>query len=304
MRRQSIVATVLLGATTVAAGNPDKPEVNPHIPYDRLESDLRNNLHPTQSTWDYWGAGWIPQGCKDLANTYHLNPADFTVFNVHYTDCSASWTFCRHKDAGASEIDMIDMLGRLPVRMRSYTRHFMATPGLNDGAAAWTWSTGDTVVESAPNLATLVHEVSHSLDWHALPQYQQPFSSSSIWQDNYNQDSATPTGYGRTNWMENFAETGMVGVYDKVVPGGIGNIESNWNAIFHQYATYQGYLGDKIVPGGSCANRFDDTAPVTMSNSAKFKITSPKPETGIDFAGKNITQIIPSKEVEGLFIKG
>lgn len=96
----------------------------------------------------------------------------------------------------------------------------------------------------------------------------------------------------------------MVGVYDKAVPGGIGNIEPNWNAIFHQYATYQGYLGDKIIAGGSCANRFDDTPPVAMSNSAKFKITSAKPETGIDFAGKNITQIIPSKEVEGLYIKG
>ena len=102
--------------------------------------------------------------------------------------------------------------------------------------------------------------------------------------------------------MENFAETGMVGVYDKVVPGGIGNIEPNWGAIFHQYATYQGYLGDNILPGGSCRNRFDNTAPVTMSNSRKLRIdTKSKPDTSISFG--NITQIIPSKEVEGLVVK-
>lgn len=180
--------------------------------------------------------------------------------------------------------------------------HLIATPGLNDGAAAWTYSNGDCIVESAPGLSTLIHEVSHSLDWHALPQYQQPFSSSSIWQNNYNQDSATPTGYGRTNWMEDFAETGMVGVYDKVVSGGIGKIEPNWNAIFHQYATYQGYLGDTILPGGSCRNRFGNTAPVTMSSSAKMRIDSTtKPDTSIDW--NSIKEIVPSKDVEGLVAK-
>lgn len=179
--------------------------------------------------------------------------------------------------------------------------HLVATPGLNDGAAAWTFSNGDCIVESAPDLATMVHEVSHSLDWHALPAFQQPFSSSNEWQSNYNQDSASPTGYSRTNWLENFAEVGTVGVYDKVVPGGIGGIEPNWNAIFHQYATYQGYLGDLIIPGGTCANRFANAETVPMNaRSAKF-VTSPKPDTSIK--SDNVTIIVPSKEVEGLVVK-
>ncbi|KAF7563681.1 hypothetical protein G7046_g467 [Stylonectria norvegica] len=299
---QSFVTAIAVGASLAFAASPDKPEVSPSIPRDKMETDLRNNLHPTQSTWDYWGAGWIPQGCKDIANQHGLSLNDFTTFNVHYTDCSEPWIMCRHKNAGASELDMIDIFGRLPVHMRSYIRHLIATPGLNDGAAAWTWSNGDCVVESAPSVSVLLHEVSHSLDWHALPQYQQPFSSSSIWQDNYAQDSATPTSYGRSNWMEDFAENGMVGVYDKVVPGGIGKIESNWNAIFHQYATYQGYLGDRILPGGTCSNRFSNTAPVSTSSSAKLRVSAKsKPDTSIDFS--NITQIVPSKEVEGLVVK-
>lgn len=119
---QSFFATALLGASLVLA-DPSKPEVQPSIPRDRMETDLRNNLHPTQSTWDYWGSGWIPQGCRDIANKYNLNPRDFTIFNVHYTDCSEPWIMCRHRNAGASEIDMIDIFGRLPVRMRSYIRY-------------------------------------------------------------------------------------------------------------------------------------------------------------------------------------
>lgn len=102
--------------------------------------------------------------------------------------------------------------------------------------------------------------------------------------------------------MEDFAETGMVGVYDKVVPGGIGKIEPNWNAIFHQYATYQGYLGDNILPGGTCRVRFGNSGPVTMSASAKMRVgDETKPDTNIDF-GK-LKQIVPSKEVEGLVAK-
>lgn len=143
----------------------------------------------------------------------------------------------------------------------------------------------------------MIHETSHSLDWHALPQYSQPFSGTNIWQDNYNQDSNTPTGYGRTNWMEDFAETGMVGVYDKVVPGGFGSINSNWNQVFHQYATYQGYLGDTILPGGSCRNRFSNTAPVPKNAALKSFGAESKPDT--EFKSKNITIIVPSKDVEG-----
>lgn len=94
----------------------------------------------------------------------------------------------------------------------------------------------------------------------------------------------------------------MVGVYDKVVPGGISTIEPNWNAIFHQYTTYQDYLGDTILPGDSCRNRFANTAAVTISNSAKLRISSEhKPDTSIDWT--NITEIVPSKEVEGLVAK-
>ena len=107
----------------VHADSPTKPTLsNPGLDLNRMKNDLLNNLHPTHSVWDYWGAGWIPQACKDFAVGHKLNPSDFTIFNVHYDDCSEPWIMCRHKDTHASEIDMIDIFGRMPVHTRSYVR--------------------------------------------------------------------------------------------------------------------------------------------------------------------------------------
>ncbi|KAM7211034.1 hypothetical protein V8F06_013582 [Rhypophila decipiens] len=299
--KPTLAAAALLGLAS--AQNPSKPNINPAFNRGRIETDLRNNLRPHQSNWDYWGAGWIPQGCRDIAGWKNLNPNDFTVFNVHYDDCGEAWTFCRHKNAGASEIDMIDIFGRLPVRMRSYIRHFMATPGLNDGAAAFIYQNGDVVFEDRPQLATFVHEVSHSLDFNGLKQYGSPFSSTGIWKDNFWADKASVSDYSKTNWVEHFAEVGVIGVYDKVVPGGIGTIQPNWNDVFHQYATYQGYLGDKILPGGTCRDRFANSAPVTKSGKRKMiraeaALLGEKPV--VEFSkGSNITIIEVDPAMEG-----
>jgi hypothetical protein len=61
-----------------------------------------------------------------------------------------------------------------------------------------------------------------------------------------------------TDNAENFAQEVIVGLFDKVVPGGIGSLVPNWNDIFHQYATVQAVAGDRIIPGGTCNRFFED----------------------------------------------
>lgn len=115
--------TSILALAALAAAGPDKPAMNPGLNRNGLKQGLLDNLHPMHSTWEYWEKGWLPQSCRDIAKDHGLNPADFTVFNVHYDDCSAAWTFCRHKDSGADEISMIDIFGRMPVTMRGFIRY-------------------------------------------------------------------------------------------------------------------------------------------------------------------------------------
>ena len=68
---------------------------------------------------------------------------------------------------------MIDIFGRMPVRMRQYVRHILAVPGVISAG-----SSGDNIVlkGTGPNLMTLfVHETAHSLDSHAIPATTVPF---------------------------------------------------------------------------------------------------------------------------------
>lgn len=81
------------------------------------------------------------------------------------------------------------------------------------------------------------------------------FSGSSI----LHVDSCQPHGQDCKiviDQAENLAQETVIALFDKVVPGGFGTVESNWKAIFHQHATAQAALGDNITPSGRCRNRF------------------------------------------------
>lgn len=269
----------------------DKPVIQPNFPGGGLASlgqGLLDHLTPTASTWDHWGAGWIPQDCKTLAEGSGFSPLDITTFNIHYQDCGDVWIFCRHKDSPLSEVHAIDLFGRLPVRMRSFIRHIIFLPGAKSAA-----SIGDNIQMNGDiDITVFVHEVGHSLDSHAFnPSYGVPFSTSSVWIDNYNLDSAVADSYAQTSQQENFAQETVVSLYDKVVPGGIGTIQPDWQAIFHQYATLQGYIGDVIIPGGTCYNRLANSPPVPQTNSIK---TSPglsnQPDVALSW---NVAEIKP-----------
>ncbi|KAL1868222.1 hypothetical protein VTK73DRAFT_3784 [Phialemonium thermophilum] len=275
--------SVLLSVTALFASvglaqdkPPTKPVISPALDYfNTMEAKLVANMPLQSFTSDDWGAGWIPQDCFDQAKVLGKNPADMLVFNVHYSDCPEPWIMCLHKDVASHKSLMIDRFGRVPLQMREYIRHISHYPGALNGAAAAT-NSGDNIAVGGDSMqmAILAHEISHSLDSHALQQYASgQFSLSSIWRDNYNQDSRVPTDYSLTAWAEDFAETGVVGIFDRVVPGGLGSINPNWHDIFHQYATYQGYLGNIIPPAhkSQCTSRLANSPPVPNGASSEVR---------------------------------
>lgn len=290
--RSTILSVAAASALVpLAAARLDKPVIQPNFPgggLDSLSQDLLNNLKPTHSTNDDWGSDYLPADCKNIAKSNGFSPFDVSAFNIHYDDCSEPWIFCRHKDSPLSKIDMIDIWGRLPVRMRQYIRHIIALPG-NKSAG----SGGDNIQMNGPiGITVYVHETGHSLDSHAFdPKYGAPFSNSDVWISNYNQDSAVTDDYAQTSQQENLAQETVVSLYDKVVPGGIGKIQPNWKAIFHQYATLQGYIGDTIIPGGTCTHRLANSAPVKKSDAkvaAASEEDSNKPDVSLS---DNVTEI-------------
>lgn len=126
------------------------------------------------------------------------------------------------------------MFGRMPLQMREFATHPILVPDFpSEGLAAYTVSTGPVVFDSdGLRQYIMAHELSHQLDWHARSDISSDaFSSTGDWQDNYNQDSAVVSEYARSSWAENFAEAGVIGIYDKLVEGGFGAIQSNWNDV-------------------------------------------------------------------------
>ena len=112
----------LLGAGVALAASPDKPGVKPPVPERKLGAELESAWKAPKAEKGYWLPNGIPEGCKYVAQQKGFNPSDFKVFNVKYSDCDQPWVFCRHKNAGATEAQMINKLGQLPVKARSFIR--------------------------------------------------------------------------------------------------------------------------------------------------------------------------------------
>ncbi|KAJ1323990.1 hypothetical protein MN608_10049 [Microdochium nivale] len=274
--------------TGVAAQS--KQVISPELSRNQIYDRIMNHMPPTQSHWDQWGAGWIFADCANFARERGQNPADYEVFNVHYTDCSEPWIMCRHRSSKVDQIRMIDYFGRLPVRVRQHVKHFIVSYDIG-GAAGLYWGGNIAMDDDSFDMYVLIHEAAHALDFSALRQWGSPFSQTQQWQGEWAKDSRIPTGYAATNWVENFGESGPIGLFDRYVPGGIGTIQPNWNQIFHQYATFQGYLGDTINYGGTCASRFANSPPVQMfAKSASFGINALGEEPDVSLSS-NVTVI-------------
>ena len=153
----------------------------------------------------------------------------------------------------------------------------MGVYDLGDGAAAFTYSDGEVVIEGVPLIQTLLHEFTHSMDWNAFTSLtDQQFSTTSLWQNSYEQDSASVTEYSRTNWAENFAEYAHPSVYDTLVSGGFGNIEPNWSQVQNALHNYEYYVADLMRPASQCTFRLQDSPTTSATGASKARRASKK----------------------------
>ncbi|KAI9770837.1 MAG: hypothetical protein M1839_003032 [Geoglossum umbratile] len=279
----AVAAAVLTLLHSPVLADLGKPVINPPIEFSKIDQGLLTYLKPAPSTVDVWGPGWIPQDCKTNTESSGFKAIDIEVFNVHYADCCDPWIMCRHKESPMSKTDLIDLFGRLPVRMRSYLRHLIALPGVKSAS-----SSGDNTVFFGPAnvISIFAHEVGHSLDSHAYPPNVTPFHESTPWLDAFKKDSSISDPYAGTSQAENVAQETVISLFDKVVPGGIKTIEPNWQAISNQYTTLQTYIGNTIIPGGVCTNRLENSPPVPMAPAVRGRVRvrlpiSPMPDVSL-----------------------
>ncbi|KAL4881635.1 hypothetical protein BJY04DRAFT_218079 [Aspergillus karnatakaensis] len=263
-------AFIAAAFAALARAQLDKPALTSDLDY-LLEGNVANLPSNGGPSWNKWEAGLIPADCKSIAEGEGLNATDFEVWDIFYDDCEDGWTYCRHKDSADPIETLVDTFGRVPARMRSWVRHVLTIPGDN-----WAFNSNGNIAFSgttSSNLDVALHETGHSLD--LLGAYVDgALSSTQEWEDAYNADSHVPDEYARSNQVENVAQNTVVGIYDKVVPGGFPGIQPDYANIENQYTLLQEKAGDQILPGGTCDRHLENSETVTLPGANPGKCPS------------------------------
>ncbi|KAK6523737.1 hypothetical protein TWF281_001709 [Arthrobotrys megalospora] len=210
---------------------------------------------------DPWGAGWIPQGCKDRFLAKGYAATDAQVFNIKYSDCDRAWTFCRHKSAQLTIEQMADSFGRMSVHMRSLVRHPIALPAGGCSAQAFT-EVGDIVMYGACKAVTVwVHETGHQLDARLKP--AQRFSGTTPWIQALGFDSCVPDSYANSNTVEDFAQVVVVAQFNTLL--GYKPKEAFPGCLDHRHGLLEHtFRYNYLEYIGSCRDRPADSKIVSM----------------------------------------
>jgi hypothetical protein len=132
----------------------------------------------------------------------------------------------------ASSLTILQIFGHIPLGMREFNKHLIAIPTFKKPSVAGASAEGNILIkDDAWAYNILIHELSHALDSHALTHdlgEDHAFSSGHLWQKQYSQDERSISQYGATSWHEDLADSGVIAIYDLVVPGGIRQLQPNW----------------------------------------------------------------------------
>lgn len=185
--------------------------------------------------------------------------------------------------------------------MRQYLANLVIVPG---SKTAYTRGTVSTFFPQYFDLGVACHEFSHILDSVALKDAVvdagypagSPFSETAMWQGAYEKDSAVPTEYARTNWVEDFADSGRYAISDITHPGGLAARNPSWTTIRNQIGAYRGRLEKVIFPsGGKCTGKIDTTKAVPMTSSPKIRAMGKAPRSTLE--GTDVVEIIPPEDI-------
>ncbi|KLU85095.1 hypothetical protein MAPG_04127 [Magnaporthiopsis poae ATCC 64411] len=279
------IASVFYTAHAQNNDKPTKASIEPKMDGNKVSERLNVVLKTTQYKIEPWkDNNYIAADCARIAKERGVSPNDFDVFYVRYADCGEPWVFCREKKSKASDKDLADSFGKMPVRSRSYVRHVIGLAGRPDikFAGLWTGPGSDIILVDKPDIKVMVHELMHAVDHMAMAKHtggtMKPLSGTNLWRSEWAKDPKTVTPYASNGWSDNFAEVGVYALYDKTVPGGLGAIQPKFADVQHQIRTLQKYAGQTMIPGGSCSARIQPSKAVLKSAAGGRRKRGLKPD--------------------------
>ncbi|KAH7333178.1 hypothetical protein BKA65DRAFT_596779 [Rhexocercosporidium sp. MPI-PUGE-AT-0058] len=233
--------------------------------------DKLNHITPPNRIIAKRAYGTAPEHCVLTAkDNSFCAPYNIEVFDIYYADCHAPWVVCRCTDVPSDyNIDVIaDNIGKIPVRARSWVRHYSFYPS-NLKYAAYSTLNDINVFGSWAVSTVLFHETGHNLDkWVANSDPNSPaYSGTTAWTNQINQDSCWPTQYASTNSAEDFAEVSVQATYEE----NFGGIPIDTTCFTHTETTSRNLLRSaiKMVPGDLCLDRITPSTSVCLGPTAR-----------------------------------
>ncbi|KAH8896146.1 hypothetical protein GQ53DRAFT_838418 [Thozetella sp. PMI_491] len=215
-----------------------------------------------------WGTA--PRHCVATAiDNNYCNPTDLEIYDIYYADCHAPWTVCRCNSVPSTySIDVIaDNIGKVPVRARSWVRHYSFYPANNAGLGAYSTGTDINVFGDFAVSTILFHETSHNLDYWYLGGATGFYSNGAEWQNLASKDSCVPTQYSKASWQEDFAEMSVQAIYEENFGGIPIGTECMANTLTKARSLLRSAI--KIIPGDLCIERITPSTDICMGASAR-----------------------------------
>ncbi|KAK0730227.1 hypothetical protein B0H67DRAFT_652072 [Lasiosphaeris hirsuta] len=229
----------------------------------------------------------IPVACTGAFDDWlaPFKSADFTVYEVLYNDCDQPFHLCYHKDVSQNTIGPIGMIynwGLVPIGMRQYVGNAVVIPIPNDPNLP-----GRTAHQAGPSVvfqedffvrwSVIAHELSHSVDMYKSSTPGLRFSESAEWRTAVGDDSHLSSVYGRSNYVEEFAEIGIMAAYDIGSEGRLPDVEPDWTKVEHQLDFVTKVFGTDLMLGRTgCPAKVGSTYSVPKSDEVGARVQLPE----------------------------
>ncbi|KAH8895248.1 hypothetical protein GQ53DRAFT_761835 [Thozetella sp. PMI_491] len=219
-------------------------------------------------TLSQWAKGKMPEACYYWGVTRdQWVAADFTMWNVTYSDCSTPYVVCRHKNAPKTIDQIATTISKIPAGVRQAVSLFLvysdkSEDNPNYGGYMATYAPHGIIIGRSTGyfVTSLVHEFGHAVDANLAsldaphPGSGTSFSATSFFQSAANMDGYAVSAYGTTSFTEDFPEVGRAVLIDQINPGGLAAFYTNANIthIYQQMGAVKKVAGSFYKTGTTC----------------------------------------------------
>lgn len=201
---------------------------------DEGDAAYKKYLGTKEFVLSEWTNDLMPRECEMHLKNDGFDEADFTMYNVTFTDCTMPFVMCHSKNSPKTPSQIAVELSRVPITMRQSTSTFMVYGDKDTDNPDFKGFIGancqNYIIVGRPHaffINALVHEYGHALDCTLASPDAQPggfgntFSDTKTFQDAVDKDGFAVSHFATQAYVENYGDLTRLVLMDNIYPGGL-----------------------------------------------------------------------------------